>query len=203
MRRVLMMSMLFGALAATVGGAGCARQQSAGVDSRPAGAQAGAATTGTPEPGRSARTRESQIYVQVLKRYLTSGDSSFAEQSLGMIYLLDRTQADAADPMVAPESSDGVRIPADVQRQIAEALPNVTIIADRASVIVDHDGCRQVRDGGILITLGPVIGDDVEARVGINGFVACLGATWLTYVVHHDAGTGWQVSGTTGPRAIA
>jgi hypothetical protein len=65
------------------------------------------------------------------------------------------------------------------------------------------DGCPQVRNGGILITLGPADGDGHEVRVAVNGFVACLGATWLTYVVRNQPGAGWRVTGTTGPMAIA
>jgi hypothetical protein len=38
--------------------------------------------------------------------------------------------------------------------------------------------------------------------VAVNGFVACLGATWLTYVVERDQG-GWAVTGTTGGMAIS
>jgi len=40
-------------------------------------------------------------------------------------------------------------------------------------------------------------------KVGIFGFFACQGATWLTYVVENQAGTEWTVTGTTGSRAIA
>jgi len=79
---------------------------------------------------------------------------------------------------------------------------HVAFVADRNTVIETKNGCAQVRDGGILITLGPADGDDHEVRVAINGFVACLGATWLTYVVERRDG-GWQVTGTTGSRAVA
>jgi hypothetical protein len=40
-------------------------------------------------------------------------------------------------------------------------------------------------------------------RTPINGFVACLGATWLTYIVQDQPGTGWRVSGTTNTMAIS
>jgi hypothetical protein len=76
-------------------------------------------------------------------------------------------------------------------------------LADRKSVLVNAEGCAEVRGGGILITLGTLDGDDTLVRVGISGFVACLGATWLTYVVQNTVGVGWRVTGTTGARAIA
>ena len=65
------------------------------------------------------------------------------------------------------------------------------------------NGCPTIKAGGTLITLGTVVGDEREVRVGISGFVACLGATWLTCVVGNGDGVGWRVTGTTGPRAIA
>jgi hypothetical protein len=70
-------------------------------------------------------------------------------------------------------------------------------------VIEARDGCAQVKDGGILITLGTLNGDGHQVQVAINGFVACLGATWLTYVVQNQPGTGWRVTGTTGPMGIS
>jgi hypothetical protein len=79
----------------------------------------------------------------------------------------------------------------------------VAFVADRNTVIETKNGCPQVRDGGILVTVGPASGDDREVRVAVNGFVACLGATWLTYVVRNEPGSGWRVTGTTGSMAIA
>jgi hypothetical protein len=46
------------------------------------------------------------------------------------------------------------------------------------------------------------VGGPDHVQVGINGFVACLGATWLTYVVQRDA-AGWTATGTTGTAAIS
>ncbi|WP_157748219.1 hypothetical protein [Micromonospora echinaurantiaca] len=77
----------------------------------------------------------------------------------------------------------------------------MTFIDDGEAVIETRDGCPKVKDGGILITLGTVNGDDQKVQVPITGFVACLGATWLTYVVQNRPGTGWRVTGTTGPSA--
>jgi len=34
-------------------------------------------------------------------------------------------------------------------------------------------------------------------------YVACLGATWLTYVLQDQPGVGWRVTGTTGSMAIS
>ena len=66
-----------------------------------------------------------------------------------------------------------------------------------------RDGCGHVKKGGILITLGPPGGDGHQVQVAVNGFVACLGATWLTYVLQNQPGSGWRVTGTTGSMAIS
>jgi hypothetical protein len=70
-------------------------------------------------------------------------------------------------------------------------------------VIEARNGCEQVKNGAILVTLGLPAGHAGETRVGINGFVACLGATWLTYVLREQAGAGWRITGTTGSMAVA
>ena len=83
------------------------------------------------------------------------------------------------------------------ENSFAQNLPT----PDRNSVVVT-EGCAHVKDGGILITLGTIDGGGTEVKVAVDGFVACAGATWVTYVVLWESG-GWQVTGTTGPRGIA
>ena len=70
----------------------------------------------------------------------------------------------------------------------------VTFVSSAAAVIVDRDRCARVRDEGILITLGTVEGVGDQVQVGVNGFVACLGASSLIYRVER-AGLGWWVAG--------
>jgi hypothetical protein len=143
-----------------------------------------------------------EIYVQVLRRYLgTPGENSFPGTTFAAVYVLDRADPAAAGPM--SRSGTGAAIDADTQRRVVAEVPRVTFVADRHSVLENEDGCAQVTNGGILITLGTVDGDADEVHVGINGFVACLGATWLTYVLHQEPGIGWRVTGTTGSMAIA
>jgi hypothetical protein len=78
--------------------------------------------------------------------------------------------------------------------------------------LVDRNGCARVRDDGNLITLGPVDGTSDRIQVGVNGFLACLGANSLTYRVQQttqlasriDAyqpaaqSLGWAVRGRAG-----
>jgi len=152
-----------------------------------------------------ARANEAEVYEQVLRRYLsTPAENSFPGQTFKTVYVLDQAYTDAADP--SGKHGRGALIAPRTQRQVTAALAgmaNVIFIADRESVIEARGGCGQVRNGGILITLGPLAGHGHEVRVGINGFVACLGATWLTYVLQDQPGAGWRVTGTTGSMAIS
>jgi catechol 2,3-dioxygenase-like lactoylglutathione lyase family enzyme len=201
MRRLLMIAIVSGVLAAAaVGAAGCARHTAAGA--APAGETLAGETSAGDWP---AGVKEAEVYVQVLHRYLsTPTENSFPDQTFKTIYVLDQAHPDAGDPHGKHER--GTPIAPNTQHQIMAALAgvaHVAFIADRGTVIETKDGCAQARDGGILITLGPANGDDNEVQVAINGFVNCLGATWLTYVVQNQPGTGWRVTGTTGSMAIS
>lgn len=146
-----------------------------------------------------------QVYILVLRRYLrTPGDNSFPAHTFKTAYVLDRAYADAADPQGAHKR--GVAIAPRAQRQVVAALAgtaHVIFVAHRGSVTEDKGGCRRVKNGGILITLGRPVGHGNQVRVAIGGFAACLGATWLTYVLKDQRGAGWRVTGTTGPKAIS
>jgi hypothetical protein len=156
-----------------------------------------AAVTGT-------EARDADVYAQVLLRYLsTPGENSFP-QAFRTVYVLDQAYPDAADPNARHER--GTPIAPQAQRQVTAALAGmarVIFIADRGSVIEAGNGCGQVRNGGILITLGTPAVHGGELREGINGFVACLGATWLTYILRDQPGAGWRVTGTTNTMAIS
>jgi hypothetical protein len=157
-------------------------------------------------PTAPAGTRDAEIYTAVLRRYLTTpSENSFPGFEFPAVYVLTRTDPSAAKPIESGTTSPGFEIAAPDQQRIAAELRdvgNIRFIADRDEVIERVDACAQVRDGGILIVLAPPTGGADEVEVGIHGFVACLGATWLTYVVRHVAGS-WTVTGTTGGIAIA
>lgn len=163
------------------------------------------ASSQSPAPSRSPADRDGEILVQVLRRYLSNpSDNSFPDRKFPKIFVLDHTVPQAADAMAAPGT--GTPIPAGTQRLIVGALADlgpVTFVADRTSVTVNEDSCPEVKDGGILMTVGPAASAGDRVEVGVNGFVACLGATWLTYVVEYTSGTGWRVTGTTGSIGIA
>ena len=140
-----------------------------------------------------------------LRRYLgTPAENSFPGRTFKTVYVLNRAVADAADPN--GKHGRGEPVGAQAQRQVTAALAGmarIVFIADRGSVIEARNGCEQVKNGAILITLGLPAAHAGELRVGISGFVACLGTTWLTYVLREQHGAGWRVTGTTGSMAVA
>ncbi|MEU4244418.1 hypothetical protein [Actinoplanes sp. NPDC026619] len=193
MRRMFVIAVVAGLLAAAM--ASCARET-----------EVSASPTGEASAGDwPAAVRDAEVYVQVLRRYLgTSTENSFPDRTFETVYVLDQAYPGAGDPQGKQER--GAPIRQNIQHQITAALTRVAQVAfitDRTAVIETRNGCAQVKDGGILITLGTVNGDDHEVQVPINGFVACLGATWLTYVVYNEPGSGWRVTGTTGSMAIS
>lgn len=159
----------------------------------------------TEPPSPKAVSERAAIFTSVVRRYLTSSDNSFSGQKFPIAYVLDTARADSGNPQPNGSPAPAVPIaPAD-QASVVAGLQDVTtvrFVADRDSVIVTKDGCAQVRDGGILIILAPPVGGPATVHVGIHGFVACLGATWFTYVVERT-GDRWTVKGTTGAMAIA
>ena len=186
--------------ALAVSTAGCGGSAAAGAP--PTGH---APTSGRPGAVTEAGAKGAEVYVQVLRRYLsTPAENSFPGQAFKTVYVLNRAYPDAADP--SGTHGRGAPIAPQTQRQVTAALAgmaHVIFIADRGSVVEARGGCGQVRNGGILITLGPPVGHGHQVRVAINGFVACLGATWLTYVLQDQPGVGWRVTGTTGSMAIS
>ena len=162
-------------------------------------------TVHAPASDRPAAFTEAEVYIQVLRRYLsTPAENSFPSHTFTTVYVLNQAYPDAADPNGT--QGRGTPIAPQTQRQVTAALAgiaHVIFIADRGSVIEARGGCGQVRNGGILITLGQPVGRGHEMQIAINGFVACLGATWLTYVLQDQPGTGWRVTGTTGSIAIS
>ena len=196
MRRMLVTVVAAGAVTAlALGTAGCGGEPAAGAT--PA--------VHTPAAQAPAGVSEAEVYVQVLRRYLsTPAENSFPGQAFKTVYVLDRAYRDAADP--GGKHHRGTPITAQTRRQVTAALAgmaHLVFITSRDSVIETRDGCGQVKNGGILITLGPPDGDSHRVRVAVNGYVACLGATWLTYVLQNQPGSGWRVTGTTGSMAIS
>jgi hypothetical protein len=93
-------------------------------------------------------------------------------------------------------AAGGAPISLAVRRSITHALADVGPLTFVLSpdAVVDRNRCSQVRDRGILITLGPVDGVGEQVQVGVYGFVSCVAASSLIYRVEQTSG-GWRVAG--------
>jgi hypothetical protein len=167
----------------------------------------GTAGTTTAPTVRDSAGDHTAVLIAVLRRYLTTpAENSFPER-FADVYVFEYTDPRAADPMAGPAQQAVTSLPADEQAAIIDGvadLGTVRFVADRAEVVVttQDDRCGSMPDGAILVTLGEPQGTRDRVEVGVSGWVSCLGATWLTYVVERDGGQ-WRVTGTTGPMAIA
>jgi hypothetical protein len=190
---------------ATIAVTGCSAHPSADQPSPPPPAPnpTHAPQPPTHRPDPAPVDRQAPIYTAVLRQYLTSGgghdggDASFGGHRFPQIFVLDRAMAGVGVGAQGQGAPGGARISPAVRGAITHALADVgplTFVPSPDAVIVDRDGCARVRDQGILITLGPVDGVGDQVQVGVYGFVACLGASSLTYRVEQTSG-GWRVAG--------
>jgi hypothetical protein len=163
------------------------------------------------EPAAKSTNRSAAIYAAVVRQLVTK-DHTFggsADPGFKVVYVLDGVVVDAADPSkpadahdpkepFSPDVKDGVRF----LSTLAD-LPRVEFVPERASAVAGASASSpgQVKNRGVLISLGPIglrgKTVEVETSLWING----LAGEWLTYVLERD-GT-WKVTGTTGPRAIS
>ena len=175
--------------AATIAVTGCTAHQPAPSPPAPNPTHAPRPPTPRTDPNDPTRVdRQALIFTAVLRQYLTRGDHSFGDHGFPEVFVLDHTVAGAG--AAGHEVPGGGPIPPAARRAIIHSLTDVgplIFVTSADAVIVEPDGCAHVRDDGIL---GPVEG--TGDRVGVNGFVACLGANSLTYTVRRTA-TGWMV----------
>jgi hypothetical protein len=93
--------------------------------------------------------------------------------------------------------------PSEPARLAAIAGVPVTFVDSQEEVLDRIDGCARVRGGGIAVTLTRLtVTGPTAVQVPISGFEACLGATWLTYVIEHQRGHR-RVTGDTGVYGVA
>jgi hypothetical protein len=170
------------------------------------------ATTEVPASGpmRTETRRTIDIYAAVIRRLVTR-DHTFGqtEPPFKVIYVLDGAVQGAADPQKTLDEPDRAqRFASEIKDGLAEELedlPGLTFVGRRSAVIEeagDAVGPGRVMNGGVLLTLGPIVATGTNAEVEANLWLNGLVGQWLTYVVRKRDGT-WQVTGTTGPVSIS
>jgi hypothetical protein len=161
------------------------------------------------EPGAKSTDRSAAIYAAVVRQLVTK-DHTFggADPGFKVIYVLDGVVADVADPSKPANANDpkepfshdvkdGVRFlstPAD--------LPPVEFVVERNSVVTgtrSGSSPGHVKNGGVLISLGPIKGDANRVKVGNSLWINGLAGQWLTYVLERGD-SGWAVTGISGHR---
>jgi len=167
-------------------------------------------TTSTPAETLSGDDREAAIYSAVIRQLVMKNNTfGSAPTSFKVVYVLDRPIESAADPeaQVSGGSSQEAfseSLKAAVRTRLTD-LPPVKFVRTRSSVVVGekaHSSPGHVRAGGVLITLGPIRGDEGKVRVANSWWMNGLAAQWLTYVLDRQ-GAGWKVTGISGPIAIS
>ena len=143
--------------------------------------------------------RQAPIYAAVLRQYLTSGgghdggDAGYGGFRFPQIFVVDHTGADAD---TLGHGVPGEPIPRAVRRAITRSLADVGPLSFMSSgeAVMVPGRCGEVRDRGILITLGSVDGVGDQVQVSVHGHVSCVGANSLTYRVERTS-SGWKAAG--------
>lgn len=157
--------------------------------------------------------RSAAIYAAVIRQLVTK-DHTFGGGDPGFrtVYVIDGPVRPAANSgaqidALAPDGPFPADVKAGLERRLTD-LPPLEFVADRESVVVPDPKVptdppfTKVRDGGVLITLGPIPDGGDRVEVGANLWISALAGIWLTYVVERTE-SGWEVTGTTGPAAIS
>jgi hypothetical protein len=136
-------------------------------------------------------------------RQLVSEDHTFgnADPGFKVVYILDGSLEGAERTLLReppPEEPFGEGLKSGLRQTLAD-LPDLVFVRDRSAVLKNHG---EVKNHGVLLTLGPIEGNKRRVEVGTNLWVAGKGARWQTYVVKNRASR-WLVTGTTGWMAIS
>jgi hypothetical protein len=149
------------------------------------------------QPGRlrpedlSRHERQAFVYAAAI-RHLVSEMPSEPQR----IFVLDRAVA---------SSGEQVDIPIEVQDRVREELallPRLKFVSERGEVIGPTARGSQVRNDGVLITLGPVPAGRDQVLVRASRYEGNLGSTSQTLELRRY-GLRWQVEGTAGAIATS
>jgi hypothetical protein len=157
--------------------------------------------------GPAPENRQAPIYAAVLRQYLTSGgghdggDAGYGGFRFPQIFVVDHAVAGAN---TLGHGVSGGPIPGAVRRAIARSLADVGPLSFMSSgeAVIVPGSCGEVRDRGILITLGPVDGVGDQVQGSVYGHVSCDAANSLTYRVVRTC-CGWRVAGVAAWGAVS
>jgi hypothetical protein len=163
---------------------------------------------GEPPPtisGPSGREIRAQIYAAVIRRLVTKDHTFGSGRSpFEYVYVVDGPIPEAGNVRTglgpAPQHF-GDALKQEVKDRLQD-LPPLDFIADPDSVRLGKQGAGGVKNGGVILSLGPI--EPAEDKVHVSTGLWCGGlcGQWLTYVLSQDQER-WKITGTTGPYAIS
>ena len=183
----------------------------AGPDKGPTDPVAAASNASTETSGSSAKPASTEgafIYAAVIERLVKEARSDGSDSPFKVLFILDGVVPNAANPTIqaahvepfSHDMKDGIKLVTALGE-----LPPIEFVTERESAVVGTKSGRQpgrARDGGALISLGPVEKPDQRVEVSSSLWVNGLWGRWQTYVLDERDGV-WKVAGVTGPIAIS
>ena len=156
-------------------------------------------------PQNDADPRSVEIYAAVIRRLVTK-DHTFggAPSPFEHVYVLDGPWHGAGHPNRSLRPSDerfGSEIKEALKVELA-SLPPIDFIHDPDSVRVGKRGMGGVKEDGVIVTVGPIVGRGHNVKVANSLWCGGLCGQWLTYRVKLKGGN-WRIMGTVGPYAIS
>jgi hypothetical protein len=155
-------------------------------------------------------SRETAVYAAVIRQLVTK-DHTFGGGDPGfeVVYVMDGVVAGAGKIDGNVEESDPAQpfsdeVKAGLLSGLAD-LPPIEFVSERSSVLVGTNSGTapgNVKNSGVLISLGPIEGNGTKIEVGNSLWINGLAGQWQTYVLRARDGA-WKVVGTTGPVAIS
>src|SRR4051812_21777338 len=162
-----------------------------------------AAPSPTADTSSNEYVRTLQIYTTVIRQLVTV-DHTFGlgPTPFKHVWVLDhpvQNAATATDDDIPDERFDPA-LKSDLAKALSD-LPPLDFVSD-ANDVRDMQAEWEVRDQGVIITLGPL--ERRGAEIHVQHEIWCGGtcAEWFTYVLQQRSGV-WTITGDTGMRAIA
>lgn len=180
--------------ASLVAALACAAALLAGCSDSPAAAPAATADTST---------RDLQIYATVIRELVTvdhtfgSGPSPFKH-----VWVVDAPMSGVGRPGAGESRGQAFSetFKADLSREMTDIGP-LDFVAD-GDEVRQMDSDPQVRDRGVIVTVGPIEKHGDKVHVGHEIWCGGTCAEWFTYVLEERDGR-WVITDDTGERAIA
>jgi hypothetical protein len=175
----------------------------ASADGASADASASSTSSLADEP-----VRDAIVYAAVIEQLVEETSPDRGDPPFKILFVLDGAVPHAATPTHRedPRAPFSDEVKHDLRALAALSdYPDIEFVSTRDSAVVGTDSgnrAGQARDGGAVISLGPIKRKGRRVEVPTSLWVNGLWGQWQTYVLVENDGV-WKVTGTTGPLAIS